>query len=130
MFNRNKGCVSEGFDADQDPDPISIFLPIHIRILQYVTSSCTQIGKSEIFFYFCSHQCQFTLFYLPHQCHRQCCGSGARSRSVGSLCLGPLGFGSRTINTSYGSGSFYHQAKICKMMQIRPDPGLNTNPQH
>jgi hypothetical protein len=42
------------FDADPDPDSLSILMPIQIRILQYGTV----------------RYLKFTLCYLSHQCHR------------------------------------------------------------
>ncbi len=57
-----------------------------------------------------------TGYQLPYShrleaCFCQCCGSEFGSGSVGSICVfGPPGSGS--LSQRYGSGSFYHQAKI------------------
>ncbi len=59
-----------------------------------------------------------TFLFLVFQALRQRCGSGSPSGSVGSICFWASRIRIRIINQRYGSGSFYHHAKIVRKTLI------------
>ncbi len=107
------------------------WMAIRIRIRFYILMpnpdpEPTSSKKMKKFYYFCSRQCQLTLFYLSHQCHR--CHNFQFFGPAYWIFWKKYSFSLQLLKSFRSGSGFYQAGSGCrswsgsgKMMPILPD---------